>query len=373
MLKKDIKFDCRYFDGARPCRFKARCVSCRHYSPMNKRILIIKLASAGDVLRTTSLLAALRKKYPACHISWLVKSPAQELLGTNPLIDRLLVYGLDIFLLLKVESFDLVISLDKAIEAVSLATLIKADKKYGFGLNEEGKIYPFNKESGYSFMLGLDNDLKFYKNQKTYQEMIFEISGLNYKNEEYELMLGSRELDFADNLFRKNNLNGNGVVIGINTGAGTIFANKHLSFKKTVELIRLLKKQIKAKILLLGGPLEKELNRLITARAGSGVINGGCENTLKEFSALVNKCSVVITADTLALHIAIALKRPVVAYFGPTCHQEIDFYNRGIKIVTDSACAPCYRNQCDKLSTCMDNVNLGQIVKAVKCLLGHKR
>lgn len=369
---KTIKFDCRYFSGDKPCRFKARCISCKHYSSMDKRILIIKLASAGDVLRTTSLLAALKKKYPACHISWLVKHPAQELLETNPLIDRLLVYGLETVILLKAESFDLVISLDKAIEAVSLAALIKADKKYGFGLNEKGKIYPFNKESEYSFMLGLDNNLKFHRNQKTYQEMIFEISGLNYKNEEYELMLSPRELDFADNLFRRNKLDRNGVVIGINTGAGTIFANKHLSFRKTVGLIRLLKKQIKAKILLLGGPLEKKLNRLITARAGSGVINGGCENSLKEFSALVNKCSVVITADTLALHIAIALKRPVAAYFGPTCHQEIDFYNRGIKVVTGSACAPCYRNQCDKLPTCMDDINLGQIVKAVKCLLGHK-
>jgi len=372
MQKKDIKFSCRYFIGSKPCGFKVTCRGCQFYSPMKKRILVIKLASSGDVLRTTALLPALRKKYPGSHISWLVKDPGQQLLDSSPYLDRILVFNLESVLSLLVEKFDLVISLDKAIEAVSIATLVKAKKKYGFGMDGKGKVYPFNKEAEYSFMLGLDDNLKFYKNKRTYQEMIFEVAKLKYTDDRYELRLGKSELDFAERFFMANGLRREDIVIGINTGSGKVFANKNLRHQKTVELIKLLANQVKARILLLGGPLEKDINERILKNAGPKVINGGCGNSLKEFSALINRCSLVITADTLSLHIAVALKRPVVALFGPTSHQEIELYNRGRKIISGSICAPCYKNKCGKAVSCMDKIILKEIVEAVQDLIGGK-
>jgi len=372
MRKRDIKFDCRYFDGSKPCKFKVVCRGCQFYSPMKERILIIKLASAGDVLRTAALLPALRKKYPGGQISWLVKDPGQELLDSSPYIDRILTFSLESVLSLLAEKFDLVISLDKAPEAVAVATLVKARKKYGFGMDERGKVYPFNKEAEYSFMLGLDDDLKFHKNKKTYQEMIFEIAKLKYNGERYELSLGKKELDSAEKFFKAKGLKKEDIVIGLNTGSGKVFANKNLRPQKTVELIRLLAKGVKAKILLLGGPLEKEMNSYILKNAGSGVINAGCGNSLREFSALINRCSLVITADTLGLHIAVALKRPVVALFGPTSHQEIELYSRGSKIISGLNCAPCYKNKCGKAVTCMDKITLERIAGAAKNLIADK-
>ena len=372
MQKNNIKFNCRYFNGGKPCGFKIVCRGCHFYSPIKKKILIIKLASAGDVLRTTVLLPILRKKYPRSHISWLVRDPAQELLDSSPYLDRILVFSLESVLSLLAEKFDLVISLDKAIEAVSLATLVKANKKYGFGLDENGKVYPFNKDAEYSFILGLDDDLKFYKNKKTYQEMIFEITKLRYVNQRYELRLAKREFDFADRFFRNNGLHKEDIIIGINTGAGKVFANKNLRPNRLIELIRLLNKEIDVKILLLGGPLEKEINRYILKRMNSRVINGGCGNSLKEFAALINRCALIITADTLSLHIAVALKRPVVALFGPTAHQEIELYGCGRKIISDLGCTPCYKNKCDKAVTCMDKIRLEKVVDAVQDLIGDK-
>jgi len=369
MLKKEIRFDCRYFDGSKPCKFKVICRGCKYYEPVKKRILIIKLASAGDVLRTTALVPALRKKYPRSQISWLVRDPGQQLLDSNPCLDRILVFNLESVLSLLAEKFDLVISLDKAAEALSIATLVEARKKYGFGMNGNGKAYPFNKEAEYSFMLGLDDDLKFRKNKKTYQEMIFEIARLEYADDRYELRLGKRELDFAERFFRANRLRKKDIVIGINTGSGKVFANKNLRPQKTAELIKLLNRQVKAKILLLGGPLEKEMNERIFKNTGSRVINGGCGNSLKEFSALINRCSLVITADTLSLHIAVALKRPVVALFGPTSHQEIELYKRGRKIISGLSCAPCYKNKCGKALTCMDKIGLEKIADAARELI----
>jgi len=70
------KFDCRFFRGDKPCRYKRICAEsdkeeCPQYKPRGKKILIIKLAAIGDVLRTTPVLSALKKKYPQSHLTWL--------------------------------------------------------------------------------------------------------------------------------------------------------------------------------------------------------------------------------------------------------------------------------------------------------------
>ncbi len=335
----------------------------------DKRILIIKLASAGDVLRTTALLSELKDKYPDSHITWLVKKPGAELLEGNTNIDRILVYSQKTTSLLQGEHFDVVMSLDKAIEATFVATAVGAKEKYGFGLDKKGKLCPLNKEAEYSYLLGLDDDLKFFKNKKTYQEITFESVGLVYKNNPYELVLGKKHIDFAADFFRKNNLDKNDLIIGINAGAGKVFANKNLRKERMVELIELLNKEMDAKVMLLGGPLEREINEYIEKAAGYKVINSGCDNDLKEFAALIDNCSLAITADTLALHIAIAFKKPVVALFGPTCSQEIDLYNCGYKIVAEVKCAPCYKNKCEKQPACMDKMDLRKIEEAVKNLV----
>jgi heptosyltransferase-2 len=291
----------------------------------------------------------------------------------NPNIDKIIVYSDSAAKALSAECFDIILSLDKAEEGINLASAVSAKEKYGFGIDQGGKLCPLNKEAGYSYRLGIDDELKFFKNKKTYQELIYEMSCLDYKRNPYKLCLNRKNFEFADNFFRTNNLNGYRAIIGINTGAGSIFANKNLKKDRITELIRLLDKELGAKILLLGGRSEREINSYIIKNAGREIIDGGCGNSVKDFAALISRCSVVVAADTLAMHIAIALKRPVVALFGPTCSQEIDLYDRGFKVVTKAECGPCYKNKCDKKVTCMDNIDLNEIVTAVHdCREGTK-
>ena len=59
-------------------------------------------------------------------------------------------------------------------------------------------------------------------------------------------------------------------------------------------------------------------------------------------------------------------RRPVVALFGPSCPQEIDFYGRGEAVVSPADCGPCYRAQCNRDPTCMDAIEPARVVDAVK-------
>jgi len=77
----------------------------------------------------------------------------------------------------------------------------------------------------------------------------------------------------------------------------------------------------------------------------------------------------VVTGDTLGLHVAVSQDVPTVALFGPTCAQEIDLFDRGVKLTTELSCAPCYRRKCEVDPHCMDLIKAEAIVAAVQGLL----
>jgi len=367
------RLDCRYFLGDRPCKFKRTCEGCDPYRPMGKRILIVKLAAIGDVLRTTPLLTGLKRAYPQSHITWVVDKEAYPLLKNNPLIDRLLTFDFSSTLPLELETFDLVMGLEKEPRGAALVSRVKADVKKGFGLGPEGNIYPLNPASEYAFFLGLSDELKFYQNQKTYPQLIFEVAELDYQQDEYLLFLSPEDIAFAEGFAKKAGLRKGEVVIGLNTGAGGVFANKAWTVEGYVKIIQKLAKEPKTRLLLLGGPSERERNREISKRVKGAVIDTGCENTLGQFAALIGLCDLVVTGDTTALHLAIGLKKKVVAIFGPTCAQEIELYGRGEKILSPLSCAPCYRRKCEVSPNCMEAITVEEVMKSIRALLPPRK
>ena len=362
--------NCRYFLGDQPCKFKRTCSKCPQYNPMGQRILIVKLAAIGDVIRTTPILSGLKRAYPCSHITWVVDKEAYPLLKSNPYIDRLLTFDFSSLLPLELETFDLIIGLEKDSRGAALVSKLKAHVKKGFGYGSEGNIYPINRASEYAFLLGLDDELKYYQNKKTYPETIFEMAELNYQKDEYQLFLSQEDKDFAK-IFAKVYLGEEKKVIGLNTGTGNGFVNKAWTVEGYIQLINQLQKD-SIHLLLLGGPNEKERNAKIgweVCKANGKTITSGCENTLGQFAALINLCDVVVSGDTMALHIAIALKKKVVAIFGPSCPQEVELYGRGEKVVTSISCAPCSRRECENKPSCMDTINPEEVIKAIQKLI----
>ena len=372
---KDLEFklDCRFFNGEKPCKFKVLCKSCKYYSPMGFRILIIKLGAMGDVLRTTTLLPALKNKYRKSHITWLTDSISLELLQSNPYIDRLISFSHESVLRLEEEKFDLMICLDKEMRATALAMRVDAKKKQGFGLSQYGTVFPLNKESSYAFRLGIDDVLKFRKNKKSYQEIVFEAAGLKYNKEEYILNVSPSSNEYAKSLFDKIDTKDSNRVIGIGTGAGSVFANKSWTIDSYIELIDRINnhKNTDAKILLLGGKSEAMINKGIKEKVKERIYDSGCENTLSQFIAIVERCNMIISGDTLTMHIGIGLKKHVLAMFGPTCHQEIDLYGRGDKVISTIGCAPCYKNKCDLKDNCMTAISVNEVYEKTMKLLSQ--
>lgn len=367
-----FNIDCRYYVGEKPCAYNRLCDGCPHYDPFGVKILIIKLGAMGDVIRTTPILPLLADRYGKHHITWCVDPESCVFLKGTPYIHRIIPYGLETTLRLMVEQFDVLYSFDKEIRATALAGIVKAPEKIGFGFSETGNIYPFNEEAQYSLALGMSDQLKFEENQKTYQREMLDTARFGDKDYgPYVLPLNNFDLGFGQRFLNANNIERRRYVIGINTGAGERFATKRYDEGHFVALIRTLVRKLDATILLLGGPSEIARNRSIMGQLKDVdyVYDSGCRNTIEQFVGLLNVCDVVVTGDTLALHLALAVKTRVVALFGSTCHQEIDMYGLGEKIVATPPCAPCYKQECpfddDAYMQCMKQISPDAVFAAI--------
>ena len=71
--------------------------NCVYFTRISKKILIIKLGAAGDVIRTTPILRKLRKIYPDAKIDYLTTKWSKEAITLNPNIDEIIAVDDDVF------------------------------------------------------------------------------------------------------------------------------------------------------------------------------------------------------------------------------------------------------------------------------------
>ncbi len=90
---------------------------------------------------------------------------------------------------------------------------------------------------------------------------------------------------------------------------------------------------------------------------------------LLEFAAIVDMCDLIVTADTLALHIATALDKKIVALFGPTSANEIELYGQGIKLSSKEGCNCYYRKYCSQEISCMEKITSEMVFEAINSIL----
>jgi heptosyltransferase II len=360
--------DCRYFSGYKPCRFKLTCESgCARYSPATHRVLVVALGAMGAVLRATSALPGIVRKLPGCHITWLTEPSSRALLENNPLIDRTVVLNFDGLLELGGRQFDHVFVMDKDLRIGGILNSIQAKHLHGFQVNYElGVIEPAEPFANELYQIGLDDKKKFFDNQKPETQLLFEAFGLGqWVQDPYVLSLTESEREVA--LFREQQWSRDGKrpVVGLNTGCSPTIRYKKLSVEGHRQLILQIQKHLPGvAIVLLGGPDDDLRNQQIAG--GLDVIQSPTRKGLRDGLASVAACDVIFSGDSLGMHMAIALEKWTVAWFGPTCAQEIDLYGRGEKIIAQTPCHPCWKRSCDRTPMCYDRVSYQQVVEALQ-------
>ena len=310
-----------------------------------KKILIIKLGysetldmetskivSLGDVLRCTIILQPLKEKFPNARITWVISKEALPLIKNNKFIDKILVWDEFIPFVLMREKFDMVINLEKINGICALTDMIDSWDKVGFRFNSVTGEFDTYMQS----MIAKDYITGKNHKKDIWQKIILEMIGCKWEKQEYSLGYKPKTNVEFD--------------VGFNYHVGKKWPTKAMPKHKWEELEKNLKKE----------------NLTITWQEGL--------DSIYDYIDWINKVKVLVTSDSLGLHIALALKKKIVALFGATSYEEIYFYNRGKAITAKNNIKcnimPCYSSICKNDVFCMEHIDISEIEKWVLHYLG---
>ncbi len=346
------KSDCRHFLGHIPCKYHknegVHCSDCKYYDKTDKKILIIKLGAIGDVIRTTTLIPKIKKEYPTAQIWWVTYSPAI----VPSVVDKVFKYDAETVTILEQTEFDVLINLDKDIQACALANKVNAKEIHGFKL-ENGMPAPANERAVHKFNTGLFDDLN-KANRKTYPEEIFEICGWEFSGEDY-LLDCDTSVEWNYKISQK-------PVIGLNTGCGARWISRLWANEKWEALVAKIK-DAGYEPLLLGGKQEDENNKLLQEKTGATYLG---YFSLPDFISLVNTTDAVVSAVTMGMHIAIGLKKPLVLMNNIFNPYEFELYGRGEIVQPRKECTCYFSPKCkNKEYFCMDHLEVDDVFDAV--------
>jgi heptosyltransferase-2 len=359
---------CRFFNGYKPCGKSDVCdSSCPHQDVPEHNLLIVHLGAMGAVVRSTALLPAIKNKFPSSRIYFVTSKPMDRLLDGHPFLDKVCVLSYETYLELRQIEFAAAFVIDKALIATGFADQLKVRERFGFVSNSSGSILPATPAAQELWEIGLSDQKKFYENSKTECQLIHEAMELGpYQRFEYHLHLSSRELQLAQ-IRKKDWIQDSELelpLIGLNTGCGSVLPAKKFSIEKWIEIAQALKVAGFKNLVLLGGPEDFQRNQKISL--ATQIPLSEHHLGVRDGVISVEACDLIITGDSYGMHLGIARRKYIIAWFGPSCEQEIDLFARGIKIKSELPCSPCWKRDCEKPVMCYSLVDSLEIVSAVK-------
>ncbi len=302
-----------------------------------KRVLIIKpgysetldpddsgVVSLGDILRTTVILHL----FPSdqYHVTWLTDKKGIPLLKGNPHIHRLLSVNPFTPHLLLSEWFDIVVNFEKEPGICAVSDRIPAWRRYGFRLDPKTHSAVAYDHSDEALSFTTDSGAKRRK-AKSWSEILYEMLGHKYAGQSY--LLGYRPR--AEVRFE----------VGLNHLIGKKFPLKRWPEAHWQQLHDRLSPQY-------------------------SVCWQQSDNDIEGYIEWIASCRMLVTNDSLGLHIALALGMPVIALFGPTISTEVAGKNL-IRITPplDWDCIPCMKESCHEAQPCMTHISVESVYQTI--------
>lgn len=323
-----------------------------------KKILVVKLRQLGDVLLTTPVFQTLKNHLPESEIDAYIYSEAFSLLEGHPAISRLIGYDrnwkkLGLWQRLKKEwalwrqirraGYDMVINLTEGDRGAFAAKISKARIRVGFEPKGrfQKKLYTHQVKHCPTLRHTVERNLDALRR-----------IGIFPSFEERELFLHVPEVKTPSAPF-----------ILIHPTSRWRFKCWPVAKMRTLaeELLKRGKK-----LVFTSGPDPIEQKMVQEIVQGLDVINLSGQITLKELAAYIQASELLICVDSVPFHMASALKKRVVALFGPT--SEITWgpwRNPGAKVLTQQmSCRPCYLDGCggSKMSDCLATLEVNKVI-----------
>jgi len=318
----------------------------------------------GDVILSFPALNSLKKNFPQAQIWIAAREWAQDLYVSFDFVKDIISLPemnnlknvMESAQKIRRYNFDIGLLLTNSFSSALLFYLAKIPQRWGYNRDNRG------------FLLTKGAALKNLYNSSSHQVNYYLnlISSLGFQISPPELVL---PLSIEEKNWAKKELSSFGVepdkpLIILNPGASYGPA-KRWPAPKFADLAAILQKKKQAQILIVGSSEEVALAESIASSMIKKPINIAGKTTLRQLAVLISFANLFITNDSGPMHIANALRVPVVAIFGPTDPQVTGpFHQPSTFVKKDVSCWPCSYRKCPFDHRCMKKIEPGDVFLA---------
>lgn len=344
-----------------------------------RKVLVIKMRHHGDVLLTSPVFSNLKNVLPDAEVDAFIYQDTLPMLEGHPDISKFHLYDrgwkklgffgklrkeISLLMQIRKERYDLVVNLTEGDRGAIVALVSGSRYKVGFdpqgkGLKGKKKIYTHVVKNCHTPRHTVEKQLDALRKIGIFPKPAQR--GLTFVIAD-ETMAKMRHLLQEEEIAE-------GEYILIHPVSRWRFKCPPVSFIS--ELIEELSKRGK-QIVLSAGPDEQEIKMIeeILAKIPHiPVLNMAGKMTLKELGALLKLSRSLICVDSVPLHMASALKTPVVALFGPSSDQNWGpwMHPQGRVVAQKLSCRPCHMDGCggSKMSDCLYTLSVKNVIEIV--------
>jgi len=341
-----------------------------------KKIILIRTDYIGDVLLTTHTLQAIRKRFPESKIFFLVSSKSREILEGNPYIDNIITYDPPWFfkktLMRALREYFTILSLIRK-QRFDLAADFRGDVRNILLLMVFGGI-PARVSfaaSGGCYLLTSIAKYRKSLHEADYHTIIAETMGAQVDKDTLpEIFIEDKDRVSVDAFLSKNNIKSDDILVVIHPGARQ--AVRQWPEERYAEIGRYLIRAYKAKVIFTGSreelPLIKRIKTLMNNEAA--VIDGTELNSLKQLTALFERCRLYIGVSSGPSHLAGTAHLPSVLLFGPEpISQWYPLGNKYFIVKKDFPCCPCNQKRCYVSENCIMAIKVEDVIHGIHILL----
>lgn len=343
---------------------------------LNPKNIIVRMPNwLGDLVMSTPVLAQLRNQWPDAHITAMCQSNVSGLITHDSNIDEVYTFHRISGWIGHLQHGEIIDTLQrgKYDMGILLTNSFSSAWWYWRG-NVQNRIgYAGNLRS---FLLNhavpLPEDLEKQHMILTYK-LLLKPLGIEPSDIMPYLVVTPEESAAAWELYHRCGvIRGKNNLIGINPGAAYGTAKCWLPdrFRSITE--KLLDDPNNYIVFFgdnAGAPVVNEICRELPNR----VINLAGKTTLRELLALIQGCDVLLTNDSGPMHIASALKVPLLALFGSTSDVRTGPYGIYKVIHKHVECSPCYKRVCPIDFRCMTRIEVDEVYRELQELLKLKQ
>ncbi len=328
---------------------------------LQPHILVIKLTSLGDVILISASLRALKQKFPDSIITLLTDPLSREVVEHCPYIDKIIYVSKknlrhafwDLVSQIKNSKFDISIDFQNTFWTHLLSFLSRIPRRYGYG-RKWGWLF-LSHTAPHTSLPAVEHQFEILK-----------LLGIppHHLKLEFWITDKDRESLHQKSQTKKYDLQKPFSIIHL----GASWATKRWTSTHIAQFCEYLSQKEHLTIIFTGLEKDLEFEREIRAQTKVSPLSLVGKLSLRELGALIEKCESFISPDSAPLHIAAALGKPTLAFFGPTdAHRHRPPTDKLLILQEKVDCGPCYKPTCGHHS-CMVRLTPSHAIEAYKNL-----